>query len=302
MTDKSDASFDSLSDCEGQFCEESIAALSGKDWAEPLLRTLDDAGGITRENKSFLFELRFARALHENGVIPEYEIKGENNSTIDFGFTHDGKQWAVELMRLEETDAAKSATKSTGEFVSRVLSTDATDKKQSEEGETLKAIERICQKCEKNGKPRKFPAPLETCNVILVDMRTLLYGGDEADRIHVALSGKYLKHEFHRRYWRRESTAGEKDRVLITGAFDEDTKLRGATEVRERVHFIGFVNEKAYENGAFGAAIQFVANPNLFKSEDEVEEAIASWPQRCNGSQHQKEAGRLRVRLLIRRA
>jgi hypothetical protein len=68
------------------------------------------------------------------------------------------------MMRLEETDAVQAA--STMEkfadgavMVRRHLSTDAKDSRQSEEGETLKAVERICQKFESGGKPHKFPAP-----------------------------------------------------------------------------------------------------------------------------------------------
>ena len=52
-------------------------------------------------------------------------------------------------MRLSETKAAKEATKAVVDkdgipFTKRILSTDAEDQKQSIEGETLKAIERIC--------------------------------------------------------------------------------------------------------------------------------------------------------------
>jgi hypothetical protein len=52
--------------------------------------------------------------------------------------------------------------------------------------------------------------------------------------------------------------------------------LRGAAFIRERVHFLGFVNEKSYEPGAFGAAIQFIANPNVFESAAEADAALAT--------------------------
>jgi hypothetical protein len=54
--------------------------------------------------------------------------------------------------------------------------------------------------------------------------------------------------------------------------------LTGAAEARERLHFIGFVNEKSYEAGAMGPAIQFIANPNLFKTVEQAREALAGWP------------------------
>lgn len=54
--------------------------------------------------------------------------------------------------------------------------------------------------------------------------------------------------------------------------------MRGATEARERLHFVGFVNERAYQNGSFGPAIQFVANPNLFRTAEEAQAALYGWP------------------------
>ncbi len=53
------------------------------------------AGGVWQKNKGLLFELRFGNALHEKGIVPDYEIAGECDSTIDFGFTHDGMAWAA---------------------------------------------------------------------------------------------------------------------------------------------------------------------------------------------------------------
>ena len=44
---------------------------------------------------------------------------------------------------------------------------------------------------------------------------------------------------------KRRSSIREKR--LISGVFGPRTKLRGAAEARERVHFIGFVNERTYK-------------------------------------------------------
>ena len=52
------------------------------------------------------------------------------------------------------------------------------------------------------------------------------------------------------------------------------TRLKGATEARERLHFIGFVNEKSYEAGGFGPAIQFVADPHFFETPEEARAAL----------------------------
>jgi hypothetical protein len=271
---RDEASFDFLTGREADFTKLVIDELADTPWAKPLVDDINANGGLTGQNKAKLFELRFGFSLHKAGVLPAYETAGEGQSTLDYGFTAGDRDFLVEMMRLEETDAVRAAT-TTKKFadgatlIGRTLSTVAEDPKQSEEGETLKAVERICQKFEKDGKPHKFPIPDTATHVLLVDFRTFLNGGDEYDRVHVGLGGEFVTNEARRRYW---------DKKLITGVFSVKTKLRGAIEARERLHFIGFVNEKSYETGAFGQAIQFIANPNLFKTVEEARAALAEWP------------------------
>jgi hypothetical protein len=90
VSDK-DTFFDSLSASEGGFCEEIMTRLSNESWANPLLTAISNSGGVCKEGKSFLFELRFANALYEHGIEPKYEVPGEGNSTIDFGFAAKGQ-------------------------------------------------------------------------------------------------------------------------------------------------------------------------------------------------------------------
>jgi hypothetical protein len=61
--------------------------------------------------------------------------------------------------------------------------------RQTPEGETFKAEQRICQKLEDGGKPHKFPSPAGKTHVLLADFRTFKNGGDIWDRLHVALAG-----------------------------------------------------------------------------------------------------------------
>jgi hypothetical protein len=65
--------------------------------------------GLKGTNKAKLFELRFGYALQLTGATPRYEVPGEGQSTLDFGFTSGGREFLVELMRLEETAAVKAA-------------------------------------------------------------------------------------------------------------------------------------------------------------------------------------------------
>jgi hypothetical protein len=265
--------WDSLTRGEGDYAQTIMDELKDQAWAAPILAGIRDNGGIAQANKDRMFELRFAYALYGQGIAPQYEIPGEGQSTIDFGFTGNGQRWRVEMVRLGETRAAKEATDSVVDedgipWTSRILHTDADDPKQSTEGETLKAVERICQKCESKGRPHKFPVCDGAYHAMLVDLRTFVNGGDVHDRIHVALGAESVAPQY-RLFWENRP---------ITGVFSKATNLRGAAECRARVHFLGFVHERAYRAGEFAGATQFIANPSLFAGVPEARAAIATWP------------------------
>jgi hypothetical protein len=274
MAEPNPHTFDFLTGSEGDFMEPLMKKLVDAPWAKPIIDDINANGGLIGKNKAKLFELRFGNSMHEAGIQPRYEVAGEAESTLDFGFTSGGRDFLVEMVRLEETDAVRAAT-TTEEFgdgavmIKRHLTTTAADPRESEEGETLKAVERICQKFENGGKPHKFPLPTTATHVLLVDVRTFFNGGDQWDRVHVGLGGEYVPHELFRRYYKGK---------LISGVFSPKTTLKGASEARERLHFIGFVNEKSYGAGTFGPAIQFIANPHLFSTPEEAHAALAGWP------------------------
>ncbi len=242
-----------------------------------ILRGTQQNAGLVGKNMAAFFELRHGHALHKAGIAVEHEVSGEGDSTLDFGVTSKGQPWKVEMMRLQETQAAKAATttevdENGVQWTKQILSNDNEDKKQSPEGETLKTVGRICQKCERRGKPYKFPKPDKTLHAILVDFRTFKNGGDVHDPIHIGLGGEYVKEPF-RIYWGQ----GEK-RELISGVFGPRTKVKGATDARERVHFIGFVRERSFQPGELGTVTQFVAKPHLFKDAAAIKAAIDTWP------------------------
>jgi hypothetical protein len=273
MTPAPDSFWDILSQDEADFVQAIMLELANEPWAQPIVAGINDNGGLKRENKDRLFELRFAYALHRAGITPRYEIPGEARSTIDFGFVLQGRPWAVELLRLGETQAVKAATGHSVDehgvaWSGRVLSTIAEDPTQSTEGETLKAVQRICQKCEQGGRPHKFPVPGDAFHMILVDFRTVLNGGDVHDRLHVALGAESVAPQY-RLAWQGQP---------ISGVFSRRTAVRGAAEVRDRVHFLGFVRERTYKPDEFGGAIDLVANPYLFPDAAAVRAAGATWP------------------------
>lgn len=271
--------FDCLSLREVEFAMTIMDELQKAAWATPLISAIQTSGGMVYANKPKLFELRFAYALHRAGIVPQYEIPGEGHSTIDFGFTSACQIWRVELMRLEETNAARDATRTgTAEGIAwaeRSLETNAADSRMSVEGETLKAVERICQKCERDGAPHKFTLPDGALHALLVDTSTLFDGADLYDYVHIALGTNYVTEPAARRYWLDKP---------ITGVFDASTNLRGAAELRARVHFLGFVCEECHDAGEFAQVCTLVPNWDLLPSCDAVDRARETWPLRSGAS------------------
>jgi len=205
MTNAVENFWDSLSKDEADYVQAIMDKLKDRPWSAPVVAGIRDNGGIVQANKDRMFELRFGYALDQVGIVPQYEIPGEGQSTIDFGFTSGGQRWCVEMVRLGETQAVKDATGSSVDadgvpWTGRTLRTGAEDPKQSLEGETLKAVERICQKCESKGRPHKFPAPDGAYHAMLVDFRTFMNGGDIYDRIHVALGAAAVAPQY-RLFW-----------------------------------------------------------------------------------------------------
>jgi hypothetical protein len=197
MMDAGTHFWDTLTGEEADFVRTIMDEVRDVVWAKPLLASIREAGGLVHANKGKFFELRFGYALHGAGIAPHYEIEGEGGSTLDFGFAARARNFRVELMRLEETNAARQATHNGTDaagiaWSSRILSSHNDDKRQTEEGETLKAVQRICQKCERGGKPYKFPVPDGTVRALLVDSRTLFNGCDDHDRVHIALGGEFV--------------------------------------------------------------------------------------------------------------
>lgn len=70
-------------------------------------------------------------------------------------------------------------------------------------------------------------------------MRNHLNGGDVWDQIHIALATERVPHAALRYFW---------DGNPITGVFDKRTKMKGAAEARGRLHFLGFVDDRVYQD------------------------------------------------------
>ena len=80
MMPATDSFWDILSQDDVDFVQAIMHELANQTWAQPIVAGINDNGGLKRENKDRLFELRFAYALHRAGITPRYEIPGEARS------------------------------------------------------------------------------------------------------------------------------------------------------------------------------------------------------------------------------
>jgi hypothetical protein len=243
---------------------------------------------VSSAEKSFLFELRFAAALATAGVNATYEHgAGVGDSTVDFLVHLEPRPWLVELVSLHESVALKAATWSHVDASSSsvkvetfgfALGLDKEKPKQTDEGETLKAQERIGAKVfDSNGKKAvKFPGPGAAVHMLVVDARGFLGSGigDTADWHHIVYGADGLRPELVK-VWKDATTGKE---APIRGLLEADCPLPAAALVRERLHVIAFVCEKDFAPGELGKRMVFCWNPFRFESEDAAREALAHWP------------------------
>lgn len=269
-------------------------ALAGVTWAGPLLtRTADAIGNlrvrlddraagraVAEDERGLFFELRFAEALHLAGATADYEVNcGVGESTVDFR-VRSSPPWLVELVSLRASDAVQAATTTDGTFSSLVLTTPApgaplAEKIQSEEGEIIKAQERIGEKAYRGNRPVKFPAPTSDIQMIMVDARGFLgVGGDRGDWVQIANGPENVQPEFVRR-WTNPAT-GQSE--AIAGLYEARCPGRASPTVRERIHVIGFVCEKTFEPDEIARATFYCFNPHL--ADDAVRSAWKVWPLR----------------------
>jgi hypothetical protein len=93
MAEPNQHTFDFLTGSEGDFIEPLMKKLVDVPWARPIIDDINANGGLIGKNKAKLFELRFGNGLHEAGIQPRYEVAGDGESTLDFGFTSGGRDF-----------------------------------------------------------------------------------------------------------------------------------------------------------------------------------------------------------------
>jgi hypothetical protein len=181
--------FFALSTAEAEATKRALDVFDAVPWSGGLRQQVTNGGGLIPANMSFLFEARFALALHDCGMEPEYEhATGVGNTSVDFQF----EPWLVELLSLQESEAVKAATWEEGAIFGRFLSSPQPPspdehelgeaerkrlsdlRKQSPERETLRAIGQIVGKAGDDKRPAKFPLPDGShWSMLIVDLRAL---------------------------------------------------------------------------------------------------------------------------------
>lgn len=77
--------FFTLSEREATATQFALDIIRGESWAKELVARVADGGGLSTANMPFLFEARFGLALHDCGIVPEYEYAaGVGETTVDF--------------------------------------------------------------------------------------------------------------------------------------------------------------------------------------------------------------------------
>jgi len=214
---------------------------------------------------ALLFEVRVAYALHRLGLAVNYEYKaGSGQRSVDFR-VHGPPEWLIEAVRLGESDAMKAASKRSGNGFSLNLSSTARDKRQSEEGEIIKAMERIAEKACKFSKPS-----VARFHAVLVDMRGYLDGGDHDDYREMAYGTGAPRPE-NRHWW------GDQP---ILGLFDPRNERESARLVQQRVHLIGFIAERRFCEGEIQNRGFYLPNPGVLASPEAAARAFQTYPLR----------------------
>lgn len=273
-------SYEYLSTDEETYCKTLLSQLSSVGWVQSLITKIKSNGGITKDNKDFLFELRFAAELESLKIASKYEFEALPPTSVDFKISN-STIWLIELCRIGISKAVENATTGderiweiilqTASQLSNVHGMITDDMKQSEEGEFLLIQQKICEKVFSDGKPIKFPIVNGNMfQLLLIDMRHFLLGiADKYDYDFIAFGKNRVPNDLYVRYWNGEP---------IKGIFEIGNPLRGIDTLRERIHFVGFVNEKTFGAGEFRSQIYYVVNPHLFKSEYEARKTLNAMP------------------------
>lgn len=139
----------------------------------------------------------------------------------------------------------------------------------------IAAESKIAAKAWLDGNPTKFPLPNDAYHAIIADMRGFggAGGGEDDEYVQMSVGVSALPD-------------GERDFALclpgtrrpIKGLFEPTNPSPAANAVRERIHILGFVAEKAYQEGEITRSLFLINNPFLFRDAGAVLSAYKVFP------------------------
>jgi hypothetical protein len=239
---------------------------------QPLVRRIDERGGVCPEAMPLLFEARTAFAIHRGEAAAEYEYAaGVGNSTIEFRVVGE-RDLRIECVSLRESMGATRAVVRDGALYRQALVTPPLGAsreraERSTEAQIIKAQEKIGEKVFANGKPTKFPLPGDALHAVLVDARGMMPGGgDQWDFAQIANGPDWVPPDVPVHFW--------EDRP-IAGIFEESYPGRAGPALRERIHLIGFIAEEQYAPGELFDGVAWTHNPHLLSNSQLRAEAEA---------------------------
>ena len=236
--------------------EGALKTLAVVGWAKPLLSKIGpNALMAVRTKRSLCFEARFAAEIHNANCNADYEYPtGMGATSVDFR-VRGPAEWLIEIVSVDISEAVRRATTEEGDYSSFSLSSTNTDPRSSEEGEMVRATEKIAAKVQ------KFPPVRSNVyHIILADMRGyLLKGGDRTDYRQMAYGPSDVPPQFIHHWEGRP----------IRGLFERENPLTLAKQIQERIHFLGFGRERHYATGELrdSRAVYYLPNPHLMSQQ-----------------------------------
>ncbi len=187
---------------------------------------------------SFLFELLFANAVEDSGVLLNYEVnvRSDTNATVDFVHDDgDGTRLCFELVSPEMSQELKresAPVKTDIEGVSRYsvrLESRHENQYLRPEALTIRMQEKLLEKV------GKFPGPRDDVfSTIVVDCSAFHFGHFDGEDCRMVIFGRTQEPHFQE-FW---------DNKPIQGILNPANQRRSAKEFQERITAVIFVIEK----------------------------------------------------------
>lgn len=268
---------DFLSEQEYLFCKDVVEKMDNVDWVKPLLKRMAELGfpSNSKELKSFLFELQITNEFFIKDISPKYEYcTGLGDTSVDFFLGIKDSNCLIEAVSVKESEDVKQVTIITEPtpgitMYERYLGGDG---KSSPGAEMVKLQGKILSKVvDKDGKPIKYPIPSQKdLHIIIVDARCYLNGGDKSDYLQTMYGPSTISLENRLPYQKR----------LVRGLWDrKNPESKKTSFIKERVHFVIFVNRKNYHVSLFDKENSYIC-PNclLFNDLKEINDKKALVP------------------------